>query len=83
MLRHVHHGGHDYITILSDTNEYIGSVPRVVEKHYTVGTSVAVVTSVEVEIFNYFPEIEREMERVYTVGQSTLTLGSRLPPWKE
>ena len=80
-------GGHDYITVTPDTNEYIASFPRVLDGHRTVATHyVKVVTSVEVqiaditdvEISNRFLEIEREKDRVYTVGQSRLTLGSRL-----
>ena len=81
-------GDIDFITVTPDTNEYIGSYSRVLE-HNKDRNYVKIVTSVEIEIraitdieiFNYFPESEKE--RVYTVGQSTLTLGSRLPPWKE
>lgn len=61
-------GGHDYITVTPDTNEYIASFPRVLDGHRTVATHyVKVVTSVEVqiaditdiEISNYFPKAQR------------------------
>lgn len=49
---------------------------------------VPVVTSVEMEISvitdaeiaKFSLDIEREKERAYTVGKSTLTLGAHLPP---
>ena len=82
----------NFVTVTPDRNEYVGRLPRVLEappldRPYVVN----VVASVKVEIFvitdveisNRFLEIEREKECVYTVGQSTLTLGSHLPLWKE
>ena len=78
-------GDRDYITVAPDTNEYLASFPRVLVGRRTATSHyVKVVTSVEVqigaitdiEIYDRFPESEKE--RTYTVGQSRLTLGSRL-----
>ena len=82
----------NFVTVTPDRNEYVGRLPRVLEAHpLDLPYVVNVVASVKVEIFvitdveisNRFLEIEREKECVYTVGQSTLTLGSHLPLWKE
>ena len=82
----------NFVTVTPDRNEYVGRLPRVLEAPPLDRPDVVnVVASVEVEIFvitdveisNRFLEIEREKECVYTVGQSTLTLGSHLPLWKE
>ena len=79
----------DYVTISPDSNIYVGAFPRVSEwqvkdNHFwvpvvtSVEMEIAVITDAEIAKLSL--DIEREKERAYTIGKSTLTLGAHLPP---
>ena len=79
-----------YVTVYPDTSVYYGIFPKVLDDFYCSLYNawpydwdknnhdpewIGIVTSIDVEISVYIHESEKD--NVYTVGQSTLTLGIR------